>query len=253
MRGGRGGLRDIEEINDTALSFAEVKALATGNPLILEKAEVDTEIARFTQLRAAHERDRLRLGRLEGELLNRAATLEDRAGRLDRTVDAATDTRGDAFTMTVGRRALRDRSEAGRRLRERLLPAATGRLSRSEPLGALGGFPLELRNGAPGEALVVITAPAPFTVAYTARELGDTDPRQLVQRLERTLLRAGTLAADARRDAADLRDEAVRARTQAATPFEHIDRLAQLRTRQQLIDQQLMPEPPAAAAPELST
>ena len=41
---GRLDVREIEDIGDNALSFAEVKALASGDPLILEKAHVDAEV-----------------------------------------------------------------------------------------------------------------------------------------------------------------------------------------------------------------
>ncbi|MCX0356351.1 helicase C-terminal domain-containing protein, partial [Clostridium perfringens] len=37
--------RTFEDNDETALSFAEVKALATGNPLIKEKMEIDNDIA----------------------------------------------------------------------------------------------------------------------------------------------------------------------------------------------------------------
>ena len=39
--------REIEDIGDTALSFSEVKALATGNPLLMDKAEADADAARL--------------------------------------------------------------------------------------------------------------------------------------------------------------------------------------------------------------
>jgi hypothetical protein len=39
--------RAVDDIGDQAPSYAEVKALATGNPLILEKAAIDAEVARL--------------------------------------------------------------------------------------------------------------------------------------------------------------------------------------------------------------
>lgn len=51
MATGRAADRDVDDIGDLALSYAEVKALATGNPLILEKASVDSEVARLGRLR----------------------------------------------------------------------------------------------------------------------------------------------------------------------------------------------------------
>jgi hypothetical protein len=47
---GDSGLRSAEDVELAALSYAEVKALASGNPLVLEKAGVDTELAKLSVL-----------------------------------------------------------------------------------------------------------------------------------------------------------------------------------------------------------
>jgi hypothetical protein len=44
--------RSAEDIDETVLSYAEVKAIATGNPLIKEKMEVDNEISRLKILKS---------------------------------------------------------------------------------------------------------------------------------------------------------------------------------------------------------
>lgn len=47
-------IRTAEDLELAALSYAEVKALASGNPLIVEKAGVDAEVARLAILKSAH-------------------------------------------------------------------------------------------------------------------------------------------------------------------------------------------------------
>ena len=49
MRGGDVG-RDMDDVGEAALSYAEVKALATGNPLVLEAAGLDAELAKLRRL-----------------------------------------------------------------------------------------------------------------------------------------------------------------------------------------------------------
>lgn len=49
MKGDK-GIRSLEDVELAALSYAEVKALASGNPLVIEKAGVDTEVARLSTL-----------------------------------------------------------------------------------------------------------------------------------------------------------------------------------------------------------
>jgi N12 class adenine-specific DNA methylase len=47
-------VRSAEDIDETALSYAEVKALATGNPYIKEKMDLDIQVSRLKLLKANH-------------------------------------------------------------------------------------------------------------------------------------------------------------------------------------------------------
>lgn len=47
-------VRAAEDVDETALSYSEVKALATGNPLIIEKCNLDMEVAKLNMLKANH-------------------------------------------------------------------------------------------------------------------------------------------------------------------------------------------------------
>lgn len=47
-------VRFAEDIDETALSYAEIKALAAGNPLIIEKTELDTAVAKLKLLKQTH-------------------------------------------------------------------------------------------------------------------------------------------------------------------------------------------------------
>ena len=46
--------RAAEDVDETALSYAEIKALATGNPQIIEKCNLDMEVSKLNMLRANH-------------------------------------------------------------------------------------------------------------------------------------------------------------------------------------------------------
>src|SRR5213595_2102299 len=51
---GRLDVREIEDIGDSALSYSEVKALATGNPLLLDQAQAHADVTRLERLERAH-------------------------------------------------------------------------------------------------------------------------------------------------------------------------------------------------------
>lgn len=46
--------RSCEDLDEATLTYAEVKALCAGNPLIKEKMDLDNEVARLSTLRSAH-------------------------------------------------------------------------------------------------------------------------------------------------------------------------------------------------------
>lgn len=49
--------RKVEDVTSQALSFAEVKALASGNPIVLEKASIDAEVAKLEAVYRVHKDD----------------------------------------------------------------------------------------------------------------------------------------------------------------------------------------------------
>ncbi len=50
-------VRSAEDIDETALSYAEIKALATGNPHIKEKMELDTEVAKLKMIKSSYQNE----------------------------------------------------------------------------------------------------------------------------------------------------------------------------------------------------
>ena len=47
-------VRQAEDLEGGALTYAEIKAIASGNPAVMEKVKVDTEVRKLDQLRSAH-------------------------------------------------------------------------------------------------------------------------------------------------------------------------------------------------------
>ena len=54
-------VRSCEDVDATALSYAEIKALCAGNPMIKEKMNLDTEVAKLKLLKAAHQSQQYKL------------------------------------------------------------------------------------------------------------------------------------------------------------------------------------------------
>ena len=61
-------VRSCEDVDETALSYAEIKALCAGNPLIKEKMDLDIDVARLRLLKSDHQSHQYRM---EDDLLKR--------------------------------------------------------------------------------------------------------------------------------------------------------------------------------------
>jgi hypothetical protein len=146
---GRLDVREVEDVGDTALSYAEVKALAAGDPRLVEQAEVSTEVARLERLERAWRRDQDRLGVEAARLGRRAVALGTELDRAREALDRRASTAGEAFRMTVGGTEHDKRAGAGEALAEQLR-SVTERLwpGREVDLGgiaSLGGFEVRAR------------------------------------------------------------------------------------------------------------
>ena len=110
-------VRACEDVDDTALSYAEIKALATGNEYIKEKMDLDVQVSKLKLLKANHTSQ---IYRLESDIAKRypvqiTALKEKIAGmRVDADVVKGIDLQdNDHFAMTVGGKLYTDKKEAG--------------------------------------------------------------------------------------------------------------------------------------------
>jgi hypothetical protein len=258
--------RDVDDIGDQALSFAEVKALATGDPLVLEKAAVDADVARLIRLERAHHDDQHRLRRTYDTAVQRAERYERRGEQLEGAIAQLVDTRGDRFTMTIDGRSYTKRTDAGTHL-QRLLAdqlEATPPESTSEvrDVGVLGGLRIAAQAATIIEDEIRVLIPdANIEVTYTRHDLEAAEPSIIISRLERQIHRLPDTLHSTRIDAEAARSEATRAAARIGQPFEHVDELTRLRRRQHEINERIAtrtelpatasdsPAPDAAPAP----
>jgi len=246
--------REIGDIGDTVLSFSEAKALATNNPLLIDKAEADAQLARLVRAERAHHRnqDTLRhtITRLEAQIAAQTKLGAD----IDAAIGRRRDTHGEAFTITVERQRYTKRAEAGQHLLNLLRREAANQLGcrqRTVHAGELGGFPLMVTiSQALGQVTVTPTFDgAPGTgFALASSDLAESDPAGLVTRLENRLTRLEAAKAKTLADVDLARSEIQHATASLGQPFPQAGELDSARQRAREIDEQLE----AAASPPAS-
>ena len=110
-------VRSCEDIDEAALSYAEVKALATGNPYIKEKMDLDIQVSKLKLLKANHTSQRYRLeDNIAKHYPMQITALKERLEgyRADiQTYAAHKPADKDDFSMKIGNRTYTDKKEAG--------------------------------------------------------------------------------------------------------------------------------------------
>ena len=140
-------VRSCDDVDEQVLSYAEVKALCAGNPLIRQKMDLDVDVARLKVLKADHQSKQYRL---EDQLLKEfPADIERNKGYLagfqkDREVLEAHPLPQDAFVgMEVRGTRLTEKAAAG----EALLACCQDYSGKNEKtvIGEYRGFSMELK------------------------------------------------------------------------------------------------------------
>jgi len=137
-------MRRAEDVDAAALTYAEVKAIASGNPLVIEKAAIDAEVMRLTRLKKQHGDSQYQMRYRLKTLAESVQIAERNIADIREDLRTRTSTRGDDFIMTVQKETFTDRTKAGRALV--FLAAALKPFQTTNAIGAIGGFPISLQR-----------------------------------------------------------------------------------------------------------
>lgn len=225
-------VRACEDVDDTALSYAEIKALATGNEYIKEKMDLDVQVSKLKLLKANHTSQ---IYRLESDIAKRypvqiAALKEKIAGmRVDADVVKGIDLQdNDHFAMTVGGKLYTDKKEAG----VALISAASG-LRSVKSAGQIGeyyGFALSSEyNFLSNTYTMTIKGKCSYKIEFGKDTLGN------IQRIHNALSAIEKKLADTEQNLETVQQQLKTAQEEVQKPFpkeaelsEKMERLAEL-------------------------
>ena len=207
--------RAAEDVDETALSYAEIKALATGNPQIIEKCNLDMEVSKLNMLRASHLSQRYALEELVlrkypaeiKELSERIAGYEQDSARLAEHPKPA---EGIA-PMVLNDVTYAERENAGKAIIE-----ACTHMNGAETvsIGSYRGFSMLLSyDGAANEFRMVLKGKLSHTAVLGADAGGN------VTRIDNALEKITEHLANARSQLAHTTEQLENARTEMTAPF----------------------------------
>ena len=246
-------MRSCDDVDEQALSYAEVKALCAGDPRIREKMDLDVQVAKLKVLRSDYQNQKYRL---EDKLLkhypeeiqkakNRIAALKNDA----QIVDAHPQDKENFCGMTIKGMVFDEKKAAGERLMLacKEMPNADMML-----LGTYRGFELNIRfDSFKNEHQIVLRGELSYPVP-----LGD-DPRGNIVRLDNAIGNFADRIADAEAALDSLEQQKQAAEVEIAKPFAQEEelqtksaRLAELDALLNMEHQSSRTEPEAEEKPD---
>ena len=228
-------VRSCEDVDEQALSYAEIKALCAGNPLIKEKMDLDVQVAKLKVLKADHQSQKFRL---QDKLLTKfPADIRETntyiAGvKADAQLAAAHPQVQEGFCgMTIKGVTYDEKKTAGERL-----VLACSELSNTEEkvIGSYRGFELSLRfDTLRSEYQAILKGERRYPVA-----LG-TDPLGNIIRLDNSLNNFPERINSAENELATLHQQQAAAQIEVEKPFPQEEELAEKSARLAELNAQL--------------
>ena len=228
-------VRSCEDVDEQALSYAEIKALCAGNPLIKEKMDLDVQVAKLKVLKADHQSQKFRL---QDKLLTKfPADIQEANAHIaglkaDAQLAAAHPQGKEEFCgMTIKGVAYDEKKTAGERL---VLACSELPNAEEKVIGSYRGFELSLRFDAfRTEYQALLKGQRKYTVP-----LG-TDPLGNIIRLDNSLNNFPERINSAENELATLHQQQAAAQIEVEKPFPQEEELAEKSARLAELNAQL--------------
>jgi predicted nucleic acid-binding Zn-ribbon protein len=225
-------IRRLEDLDSAALTYAEVKAIASGNPLVIEKAQVDAELIRLTRLRSAHAEEQYRIRSNLRHTREDAEHFTNRLANLRQDIVIRQDTSGDKFIIELDGQETNNRGIAGELILRRA-EKMKARFGEDVRIGRFAGFDLFLRPNFNDTVEVVMRGKNSYAARVTDTALGT------IRSLEATVQGFEERAGKLETDIADAHKRTKELETKVGASFEKEERYQQLSRRQSEIEEQL--------------
>ena len=228
-------VRSCEDVDEQALSYAEIKALCAGNPLIKEKMDLDVQVAKLKVLKADHQSQKFRL---QDKLLTKfpADIQETNAHIAGLKADAQLATahpqgKEEFCGMVIKGVAYGEKKTAGERL---VLACSELPNAEEKVIGSYRGFELSLRfDTFRSEYQAILKGERRYPVA-----LG-TDPLGNIIRLDNSLNNFPERINSAENELATLHQQQAAAQIEVEKPFPQEEELAEKSARLAELNAQL--------------
>ena len=198
-------VREMEDLGE-ASQFEQAKAMTTADPRVQELTDMKAERDKLRRRKSAASSQRRRLEQQERNATRAAETQEADLSTWDELAAQVEDTKGDAFTASVGDATFDNRTDAGNALiseADNLLADPEGPTRKD--VGRLGGFPVQIRVSRAAQTTTFVVP----MIGENGIDVGwSIEPVGLVRRIENAVQGIKGIPAKMRAEIAAYREKA---------------------------------------------
>lgn len=218
--------RTMNDLDETVLSAAEVKAIATDNPLLLEKMTLDNEVNRLHLIRSRWSNEQaIMQRRVVKTFPARIAEKEKEIDKLKKDMKTVASFKGRPFLMTVDGVNHADKREAGEHIAE-LLKTIPYEDHDPHDVGSFKGLETYIIRDAFGNTAIGLRGETIHEVAFMKAEKAN------IERMEGIIGMYPSFVKEAEKNIAIIRDQLKKTKAQLHVPFEHEQKLNSLKKKQ---------------------
>ena len=164
--------RSCEDIDEATLSYAEIKAVATGNPLIKEKMEIDNDVQRLKLLKASYDNQRyglqdnfmIKYPKLIKTATEKLANVREDVKARDKELIDNTE-----FAITIGKATYTERVDGGTMMLEAISKCKAGETT---AIGKFHGFELLVEKNFLGINYMVLRGKTEYKAELSTSPVG---------------------------------------------------------------------------------
>lgn len=232
---GKAITRTVDEMSETVLDASEIKAVATGNPLLADKMRLDNEIAKLRMLQSSYLNERELLKRSIDQIYpSMIKSGEQHMATLQEDIQRYKDNDPDEFSIVIDGKEYTERSKAGE-----VFESATFLYMRSPDFVEIGeykGFKISVRKSelAYGSLQLRLDGKGHYDLLVDpSTQIGS------IRRLENKISQLPEMLQEVAEEVQETKEKMESAEEQIKQPFSHAQELQEKVLRQQEIQSEI--------------
>ena len=220
-------VRSAEDIDEVALSYAEIKALAAGNPLIIEKTELDTQVSKLKLLKQSYLNEQYDLeDRIKKKYPNHIKDLENNIKNYESDIKYLSDNYDNTENfsgMIIEGQEYLDKKLAGAKIIDKCKTITT---NATKQIGEYKGFNMELKfYSFLKEYSLILKRDSTIVVSLGTSELGN------ITRIDNALNEISSTLINATTELENIKIQLEKAKAELGKPFTQEEELKVKQTR----------------------